>query len=65
MQTIPLEQGNLLNIATNPPTMDGGSKLTTQIKDGNGNYGFYNPLKNVVATLVIRFILLKPINIKI
>jgi TonB-dependent starch-binding outer membrane protein SusC len=45
----PLGTGNLLNIATNPPTMDDGSKITTQIKDGNGNYGFYNPLKNVVS----------------
>jgi len=45
----PLGTGNLLNIATNPPTMDDGSKLTTQIKDANGNYGFYNPLKNVVS----------------
>ncbi len=45
----PLGTGNLLNIATNPPTMDDGSKLTYQIKDANGNYGFYNPLKNVVS----------------
>src|SRR6478736_6546167 len=45
----PLGTGNLLNVATNPPTMDSGSKVTTQIKDGNGNYGFYNPLKNVVS----------------
>jgi TonB-linked SusC/RagA family outer membrane protein len=45
----PLGTGNLLNIATNPPTMDSGSRITTQIKDGNGNYGFYNPLKNVVS----------------
>jgi TonB-dependent starch-binding outer membrane protein SusC len=39
----------LLNIATNPPTMDGGSNLTTAIKDANGNYGFYNPLNNIVS----------------
>jgi TonB-dependent starch-binding outer membrane protein SusC len=26
-----------------PPTLDGGNLLTSQIKDGNGNYGFYNP----------------------
>src|SRR4029079_12820383 len=45
----PLGSGNLLNIATNPPTMDSGSRLTNQIKDANGNYGFYNPLKNVVS----------------
>jgi TonB-linked SusC/RagA family outer membrane protein len=46
----PLGTGNLLNVATNPPTMDSGSRLTTQIKDANGNYGFYNPLKNVVSS---------------
>ena len=45
----PLNGFNLLNIAINPPTMDSGSKITTQIKDGKGNYGFYNPLKNVVS----------------
>lgn len=26
-----------------PPTLDGGNLLTSQIKDGLGNYGFYNP----------------------
>jgi TonB-linked SusC/RagA family outer membrane protein len=46
----PLGTGNLLNVATNPPTMDSGSRLTTQIKDLNGNYGFYNPLNNVVSS---------------
>ncbi len=45
----PLTGFNLLNVATNPPTMDSGSRLTTQIKDANGNYGFYNPLNNVVS----------------
>jgi TonB-linked SusC/RagA family outer membrane protein len=45
----PLGTGGLLNVATNPPTMDSGSRLTYQIKDPNGNYGFYNPLKNVVS----------------
>jgi TonB-dependent starch-binding outer membrane protein SusC len=45
-----LGTGNLLSVATNPPTMDSGSRLTTQIKDANGNYGFYNPLKNVVSS---------------
>jgi len=45
----PLNGFNLLNVATNPPTMDSGSRVTTQIKDGKGNYGFYNPLKNVVS----------------
>ena len=45
----PINGFNLLNVATNPPTMDSGSRLTNQIKDANGNYGFYNPLKNVVS----------------
>ncbi len=45
----PLNGFNLLNVSTNPPTMDSGSRLTTQIKDPNGNYGFYNPLNNVVS----------------
>lgn len=26
-----------------PPTLDGGNMATSQIKDGNGNYGFFNP----------------------
>jgi TonB-dependent starch-binding outer membrane protein SusC len=26
-----------------PPTLDGGNLITSQIKDGNGNYGFFNP----------------------
>lgn len=26
-----------------PPTLDGGNQLTSQIKDGRGNYGFFNP----------------------
>jgi TonB-dependent starch-binding outer membrane protein SusC len=46
----PLNGFNLLNVALNPPTMDSGSRITTQIKDGKGNYGFYNPLKNVVSS---------------
>ncbi|MGH2563012.1 MAG: SusC/RagA family TonB-linked outer membrane protein, partial [Ginsengibacter sp.] len=46
----PLNGFNLLNVALNPPTMDDGSSITTQIKDGKGNYGFYNPLKNVVSS---------------
>lgn len=40
----PLGTGNLLQLALNPPTMDDGNKLTYEIKDGNGNYGFYNPI---------------------
>ncbi|MEO8819297.1 MAG: SusC/RagA family TonB-linked outer membrane protein, partial [Ginsengibacter sp.] len=26
-----------------PPTLDGGNLITSQIKDGMGNYGFFNP----------------------
>ncbi len=26
-----------------PPTLDGGNLLTSQIKDGHGNYGYFNP----------------------
>ena len=45
----PLTGNNLLQVALNPPTLDSGNNLTYQIKDGNGNYGFYNPIKNVVS----------------
>ncbi|SFQ23785.1 SusC/RagA family TonB-linked outer membrane protein [Parafilimonas terrae] len=38
----------LFQLAINPPTMDSGSRLTTQIKDANGNYGFYNPINSNV-----------------
>lgn len=34
----------LFNLAVNPPTLDSGNRFTNQIKDANGNYGFYNPL---------------------
>ena len=34
----------LFQLAINPPTLDSGNRLTNQIKDGNGNYGFYNPI---------------------
>ena len=34
----------LFNLAINPPTLDEGNKLTFQIKDATGNYGFYNPI---------------------
>lgn len=40
----PLGTGGLFQLAVNPPTLDSGNKLTNQIKDANGNYGFYNPL---------------------
>ncbi len=39
----PLGTGSLFQLAVNPPTLDSGNRLTNQIKDGNGNYGFYNP----------------------
>jgi len=44
----PFGTGQLFNLAINPPTLDGGNNLTYQIKDGNGNYGFYNPLQSNV-----------------
>ncbi|MEO7120876.1 MAG: TonB-dependent receptor [Ginsengibacter sp.] len=31
-----------------PPTLDGGNLLTSQIKDGFGNYGFFNPNNQAV-----------------
>lgn len=40
----PLGTGGLFQLVVNPPTLDSGNKLTNQIKDANGNYGFYNPL---------------------
>jgi TonB-dependent starch-binding outer membrane protein SusC len=45
----PFGTGNLLSLAQNPPTMDGGNKLTNQIKDGAGNFGYYNPIWTYVA----------------
>ncbi len=38
----------LFQLAINPPTMDSGSRLTYQIKDANGSYGFFNPIAPVV-----------------
>ncbi len=40
---------SLAQLAQLPPTLDGGNKLTSQIKDSNGNYGFYNPIYTYVA----------------
>lgn len=40
----PLGTGSLFQLAVNPPTLDSGNNLTYQIKDANGNYGFYNPI---------------------
>jgi TonB-linked SusC/RagA family outer membrane protein len=40
----PLGTGGLFQLMVNPPTLDGGNNKTYEIKDGNGNYGFYNPI---------------------
>ena len=39
----PFGTGSLFQLAVNPPTLDSGNRLTYQIKDGKGNYGFFNP----------------------
>ncbi|MBE7169102.1 MAG: TonB-dependent receptor [Williamsia sp.] len=39
----PFGTGQLFQLTVNPPTLDSGNRRTYQIKDGNGNYGFYNP----------------------
>jgi TonB-linked SusC/RagA family outer membrane protein len=41
--------GSLGELAQLPPTLDGGNKYTSQIKDSNGNYGFFNPIYTYVA----------------
>lgn len=41
----PYGTGQLFNLVINPPTLDGGNSETYKIKDGKGNYGFYNPLQ--------------------
>lgn len=41
----PFGTGQLFNLVINPPTLDGGNSATYEIKDGNGNYGFYNPIQ--------------------
>lgn len=45
----PYGTGALGNLTQLIPTLDGGNKLTNQIKDGNGNYGFYNPLNTYTS----------------
>ena len=41
----PLGSGpGLFQLAINPPTLDSGNRKTYEIKDANGNYGFYNPI---------------------
>ncbi|HXD79626.1 MAG TPA: SusC/RagA family TonB-linked outer membrane protein, partial [Puia sp.] len=40
---------NLLALSELPPTLDSGNAKTNQIYDGNGNYGFFNPIYTYVA----------------
>jgi TonB-linked SusC/RagA family outer membrane protein len=40
----PYGTGSLVQLTELPPTLDGGNKLTYQVKDAQGNYGFYNPI---------------------
>jgi TonB-linked SusC/RagA family outer membrane protein len=40
---------NLLALSELPPTLDSGNAKTNQIKDANGNYGFFNPIYVYVA----------------
>jgi TonB-dependent starch-binding outer membrane protein SusC len=35
--------GSLIQVTELPPTLDGGNLLTSEVKDANGNYGFFNP----------------------
>jgi len=45
----PFGTGSLNQLTELIPTLDGGNKLTSQISDGNGNYGFYNPINTYTA----------------
>ncbi len=45
----PYGSGSLGNLVQLPPTLDGGNNQTSQISDGKGNYGFFNPLYTYVA----------------
>jgi TonB-linked SusC/RagA family outer membrane protein len=40
----PFGTGSLIQLTELPPTLDGGNKLTYQVKDAQGNYGFFNPI---------------------
>lgn len=40
----PFGTGSLQQLTELIPTLDGGNKQTSQIKDAAGNYGFYNPV---------------------
>lgn len=45
----PFGTGALVQLSQLPPTLDSGNRFTTQISDGNGNYGFFNPIYTYVA----------------
>lgn len=45
----PFGTGSLGVLSQLPPTLDGGSSATSQIYDGKGNYGFFNPVYAYVA----------------
>lgn len=45
----PFGTNNLTQLTELPPTMDSGNKVTSLIKDANGNYGFFNPKNTYVA----------------
>jgi TonB-linked SusC/RagA family outer membrane protein len=45
----PFGTGSLVQLSELPPTMDNGNPATPLIKDGKGNYGFYNPNETYVA----------------
>jgi len=43
------EEKGILDLSFLPPTLAGGNKLTDQVKDGKGNYGFYPPNKGQIS----------------
>jgi TonB-linked SusC/RagA family outer membrane protein len=45
----PFGTGSLNQLTELIPTLDGGNKVTSQISDGKGNYGFYNPINTYTA----------------
>jgi len=49
-QNNPFGTGSLVQLSELPPTLDGGNKLTNQVKDANGNYGFFNPVYTEVLS---------------
>ncbi len=48
-QNNPFGTGSLVQATELIPTLDGGNKNTSQIKDAAGNYGFYNPINTYTA----------------